>query len=339
MKAVASPQIDSGLVGRLATRSDAAIGEALGGASRVALLDFPRHLNVGDSVIWLGERATLGRLDADVVSTCDKFTYSAERVHKADPDVVLLHGGGNFGDLYPTHHAIREAVFRDLKGRPVVQLPQSINFGDDEGLERTRRLISEHGQVTLMLRDEVSEEFARQNFDARVVLAPDGAFGLGPLEHPGPPSAPLAIQARTDRESSAAQPRGETTFDWLDRPTGRRSGLELRLRELLIAGTAGGAGRSRTVLPSLAPRAYDGLARWNLRRGLAMLGRGEVAVTDRLHGHVICVLMGHPHVVVADRYGKIRQLWDTWTHEAECAHWAGSWDQAVEIAQGLVDRA
>lgn len=336
---MATPQTDSGLVERLATHSDAAIAEALGGASTVALLDFPRHLNVGDSVIWLGERASLGRLEADVVATCDKFTYSPERVRQAGPDVVLLHGGGNFGDLYPSHHAIREAVFRDLKGRPVVQLPQSINFGDEEGLERTRRLIAEHGEVTLLLRDEASEEFARRHFDARVLLAPDSAFALGPLTRPGPPSTPLAIQARTDRESSANQPQDEGTFDWLDRPTRRSARLELRLRELLIAATAGGKGRSRTVLPSMAARAYDGLARWNMRRGLTMLGRGEVAVTDRLHGHILCVLMGHPHVVVADRYGKIRQLWDTWTHGAECAHWAGSWDQAVEIAQGLVNRA
>lgn len=35
-----------------------------------------------------------------------------------------------------------------------------------------QRLISDHGDVTLMLRDRPSEQFARAHFEARVVLAP-----------------------------------------------------------------------------------------------------------------------------------------------------------------------
>ncbi len=67
-----------------------------------------------------------------------------------------------------------------------------------------------------------------------------------------------------------------------------------------------------------------------------MLAGGAVVITDRLHGHILCVLMGIPHVVLPDRHGKIRNFWETWTHSSSNAHWAAGIDEAREIAAGLV---
>ncbi len=73
-------------------------------------------------------------------------------------------------------------------------------------------------------------------------------------------------------------------------------------------------------------------------RGCDILSRGRVVVTDRLHGHLLALLMDIPHVVLDNSYGKLRTMYETWTHTSVNAHWAEHPEQALEIARGLVVR-
>ncbi len=80
------------------------------------------------------------------------------------------------------------------------------------------------------------------------------------------------------------------------------------------------------------------LAWLQMARGCRLLGRSRVVVTDRLHGHVLCALLGIPHVVLDDRFGKIRSLWETWTADWPSAAWAGSAADALGSARFLLAR-
>lgn len=327
----ASPWVD----GQRALVNDT-LRAALDGARACGLADFPRHLNVGDQAIWLGERAGLRALGIRVRAVCDRTTYSAARYRRALGDApVLLHGGGNFGDLYPTHQALRERIVSDLPGHPVVQLAQSIHFDDPANLERARRVIAGHGEVTLVVRDEVSERFARTHFEARVLRSPDMAFAMGSLRRPASASVPLVVQAREDKERGREPVAGVETLDWLgELPDSDRAALlPHRLRLALTTGRRADGGRSVAIAPGRQRSAYDGFARWNVARGLWMLARGETVVTDRLHGHILCCLMGIPHVLVGDRHGKIRNYWTTWSHGAGLARWADDFEHALELAR------
>lgn len=310
------------------------LGEALDGARACGLADFPRHLNVGDQAIWLGERAALGACRVDVVAVCDRTTYSSRRFRGAvDGAPVLLHGGGNFGDLYPTHQALRERILTDLPGHPVVQLAQSIHFGEPANLERARRTVATHGAVSLVVRDEPSEAFAREHFEARVLRSPDMAFALGPLPRPLAATQPLVLQAREDKERGREPVPGVETHDWLgtlpvaDRPALARH----RVRLALATGRREGGGRALALAPGRQLGAYDAFARWNVSRGLRMLARGETVITDRLHGHILCCLMDIPHVLVGDRHGKIRNYYDAWSRDAGLARWADDFEAALRL--------
>ena len=59
------------------------IRSSLSGLAVRALIDFPAHPNVGDSAIWLGERAYLRRRGADVAYTCDIKNYSKSRLARS----------------------------------------------------------------------------------------------------------------------------------------------------------------------------------------------------------------------------------------------------------------
>jgi exopolysaccharide biosynthesis predicted pyruvyltransferase EpsI len=82
-------------------------------------------------------------------------------------------------------------------------------------------------------------------------------------------------------------------------------------------------------------RFSDGFALENLRRGIRLLSTGERLVTDRLHGHVLACLLDIPHVVVADRFGKVEALWRTWTHVFSNARFSPTWDGAGDALASL----
>jgi pyruvyl transferase EpsO len=84
---------------------------------------------------------------------------------------------------------------------------------------------------------------------------------------------------------------------------------------------------------------YDAFARARLRAGVRLLSRARVVVTDRLHGHVLCVLLGIPHVALDNSYGKVRSLLDTWTGGLPVVSRAESAERAVALARSLAGSA
>ncbi len=304
----------------------AALGSELGrlledvlptGCRRVALVDFPRHRNSGDSAIWAGERRALAALGVGVVGTAERQTFDLARLGPDPRTPVLLHGGGNFGDLYPGHQRLRERVFEECRGRPVVQLAQSLWFSEASAIDRCARLIAGHGDVTLLVRDERSFELATRSFDARVEMCPDFAFALGPLRTSRRPRHPVVRLARTDREQPDRDPAhdGFPRFDWLSPPRGRRAQGRARAWRSAFNLAAGGGRLTRTGLAptSLVLRLYDAFAAENVTRATRLLDGGEVVVTDRLHGHILCTLLDKPHVILDDRFGKVSSFHARWT--------------------------
>ena len=66
-----------------------------------------------------------------------------------------------------------------------------------------------------------------------------------------------------------------------------------------------------------------------------MLSKGRAVITDRLHAHILCVLLGIPHVVLDNSYGKVRSFYDTWTSDCDLAYWSDSAAEALTIALAL----
>ena len=140
-----------------------------------ALVDVPNHSNVGDSAIFLGELAWLEAIGAprpDYI--CDIYSYRESDLRERVPHgTILIHGGGNLGDLWKAQQALREQIVSAFPDHRIVQLPQTIHFQSPAALERAAALFSNHKQLTIVARDRVS-------FDLRVgTLEMSGAAGPG----------------------------------------------------------------------------------------------------------------------------------------------------------------
>jgi exopolysaccharide biosynthesis predicted pyruvyltransferase EpsI len=298
-----------------------------------ALLGFPNHGNVGDNAIWLGERTLLERVGARVVYTSDFLTLRAATLRAGVGDgPIFLHGGGNLGDLWPQFQRFSEQVIETFTDTRIIQLPQSIHFGDRDNLARARRIYGAHPRLTLLIRERQSLEIARSELALRAILCPDMAFGLGPLRRAAAPVHDLLLLARRDKEAAgeraAVHVAGGHTADWGD--------------DDLLVGVLRALTR-RALRPRLLGRlwhhvtpVYDAFASARLRAGIRLLSSGRVVITDRLHGHVLCVLLGIPHVVLDNSYGKVESTLDTWTGHLSLVSRADSPGRAQELARVLL---
>lgn len=296
----------------------------------VALVDFPDHSNVGDSAIWLGEMAWLEDAGRAPVYHAALDNYSHADLRAVAPEgPVLIHGGGNFGTTWPRHEELRLSLLREFPGRPIVQLPQSIHYGDEAQIGIMARAIAAHGAFTLLVRDARSLALARQYFECDVRLCPDAALYLGRQQRQAPRADIFAL-LRTDHEGTlgaADIPSGVLAADWLEEGAGERKLMRLRLRlDAMLARSE----QDRRL------RRYRMLAQWRLRRGLALLSQGRVIVTDRLHAHILSLMLDIPQVVLDNSYGKVGSFAAQWTARYRHFHQAAQLDEAFALAGRIV---
>ena len=298
---------------------------------RYALLDYPAHGNVGDSAIWLGALEAFRLLGAGrpAYSCCVSTYHAGVLRRKVGRGPVFLSGGGNFGDLYPHHQQLRERAVRDFPDRAVVQLPQAIHFDQTDTQAVAREVFAAHPNLTLFVRDRQSLARARDGLGVQAHLAPDLALALPRPVRQAAPTQDVVWLLRDDDEvqgGALSPPVGSRAVDWV---TESPDGLGLRQARLTRDVHAK---PSRRLRGHWLRRTYGPMARKRLARGTALLASGRLVVTDRLHGHLLCVLLGIPHVLLDNRYGKNRALYEAWTHDVPFVRWAKRDGDAVAAA-------
>ncbi|TLG71413.1 polysaccharide pyruvyl transferase family protein [Methylocystis sp. B8] len=286
--------------------------------TKYALLDFPHHANVGDNAIWLGERALLSAImGGEPAYVCTYKSFDAQALEAACPaGPIFLHGGGNFGDIWPVHQNFRERILDRMLGRKVIQLPQTIAFSDPHRAHALRARIARHGDFHLFVRDETSLAFARENLECYIERVPDAAVGMGALARRGRLRSDIVLLLRTDKEKSGQDMSclldlpASCAFDWLDEfPSFRR-------KVAMLANTSSYAlGRFDSNKRRLT--AFDFTARSRVARGLRMLCSGNIVVTDRLHAHILSMLLDIPHIAMDNNYRKISNYIDAWNKDYE----------------------
>ena len=325
-----------------------ALAVALDGSRSVGFVNFPNHGNPGDPAIWLGTQRLLADLGVSVDYSSAWWNFDADNARRAVGDApILLNGGGNFGDLYAGQQGARKTVLRTMSGNRVIQMPQSIHFKDPARVEEMRGLIDAHGGFTMMTRERRSEAIARDEFGMEPILSPDHALALGAAPPPVEPASDVVWIGRQPGDpeflASAAPPpeAGLASFEWMngvlaDQATWDEEGLAALARNaaLVALHTAG------QPVPEAEQRdaasTFEPLARRWVAYGMRTLAAGRFVVTDKLHGHIFCALMGLPHVVLDNSYGKVSGTLDAWTGGLPGVHRARDGADAWRLAQELL---
>lgn len=314
-----------------------ALGQLIPDPAPLALLDFPNYGNVGDSAIWLGQLAYLRKYRPD----CSVVWVSETAMGKwptlpALPErtVILINGGGNLGDLWPAHQTHRERVIEHYRDHRIIQLPQSIRFQSPESRARCAAAFQSHPDFFILARDRESLDLAKEVNGARTLLSPDMALALGNLKRQSMPRHDCLALLRTDHEGLGFEEASGHSWvnsnwivaDWRD----ERVTVAQRTDRLFARYPR----RTRLLRPLL----YKRLATERMQRGCRLLESGRVVITDRLHAHLLCSLLGIPHVVLDNNYRKIARFREVWkTGEGLCVP-ATSLAEAQELAKGLLSK-
>ena len=310
----------------------------VGGNAPFALVDFPDHANVGDSAIWVGTTAYFrdhrGQ-EPRYVASVDSFSEAGLRA-AMPTGPIFVHGGGNFGDLWPRHQQFRERLLAHFPDREIIQLPQSIHFNVPAGIATVARAIARHGRFRLLVRDRTSYQLATSRFDCPVTLCPDMALFLGALDRAAP-DVDVFYLLRTDRERAVGGAGSRASYtsrvdDWLVDPSQSVATRKWpRILRPLLEG--------RRHRPALGVATCDAAAHARVLRGCRLLSSGRLVITDRLHAHLLSLLLGIPHAVLDNSYGKLGRFLDAWTGGVEGVYRATSMADAEEWAAARVSGA
>jgi exopolysaccharide biosynthesis predicted pyruvyltransferase EpsI len=325
------------------------LAEAIGPSVDVALLDIPNQINVGDSLIWAGEMEYLDALGLRLKYASDLHGYEPGSLRRAMPEgVVLIHGGGNFGDLWLGHQQHREQISKDLPDYRIVQLPQSVYFQSESRAAEANRVLREHPDFRLLARDAPSVSRAASDLpDVRVSFCHDMALGWdAPAWDPPETSSPrILVIARDDRESSSGL--ASLTPDWLPNAVvdvtdwgdlgGEREKWQRARQRASIQHHHSRLARHVAPLrwPGFQPGIQRSLAqinRSNITAGVALYDTASGAVVDRLHAHIIAALRGVPHILLDNSYGKLKAVYEDYTHGFSTAHYVTTLSDAREAA-------
>lgn len=309
-----------------------------------ALLDYPDHPNIGDHLIWLGSLIYL----TNVMKTEVKYTAS---VHSFSPKAleenvgkspILLNGGGNLGDLWTREQKFREHIISQYRDRPIIILPQSIYFKNEDNLKNTANIFNSHPNLTLFVRDDRSYATACTAFhQCKIIKSPDMAFHLTDLQDilsiKTQPS--IFFHCRKDKEINHKQLENSLDFpnvivaDWISyqwkfgNPHQKfAQNLATLFREVWQRGLATPSewiSRQKWQNSYPYPINFNKVYQpdkhqlsWSLMHsGVYQLKQHKLVITNRLHGHIICVLFNIPHIFLPNSYHKNEAFYETWTNE------------------------
>ncbi|MBD2579632.1 polysaccharide pyruvyl transferase family protein [Oscillatoria sp. FACHB-1406] len=308
-----------------------------------ALLDYPNYLNLGDRAIWVGAFLALTEvLNLNISYIASEGDFSDRALaERAERLPIFLNGGGNFGDLWPKIQTFRERIISQYRDRPIIILPQSIYYVDRENLKKTAALFNAHPNLTLFLRDRISYDLAVENFpNCRLFLAPDMAFQMVGL--PGLPQRDRAHSStlylcRDDREldkrfapSAINQPNLVVedwhSYSWLLGT--QKSQFIQAIASLVREGWQRGlatpdAWLARQNWDSFHPQlekfkhSYGELMQrqsWSfLYSAFYQLSQHRFVITNRLHAHILCVILEIPHIFLPNSYHKNEAFYESWT--------------------------
>lgn len=346
MNTASEPNFESPdvLVNRLAQSFSDTLDRLLPAGSQVVLIDYPSHRNIGDHLIWLGETAYLGgRTDISIHYLSDRFGYSHGALARSLPEdgIVLLSGGGNFGDIYPQVQQMRDAVIEHFPRHRFIQLPQTVSFVSADAVKATAATLSRHPDFTLLARDRRSLEFAQAELPCEAELCVDAAFMLGSQPRAASGNDLILWLARRDGESAnppAGLPGGLEVADWIDLEHNPRAWAFAYRRGRLWASILAALRAQGVPLGPLQRRlghAYDKSSWTHANAGLHWMSRADAVITDRLHGHIMALLLGAPHVLLDNVHSKVRNFHETWTYAAAGVRWADTPEQALALAESL----
>lgn len=282
------------------------------------LLDDPYHKNIGDSLIWGGEKNLTALSEYRCKYSTSFNKYVSKRFSK--DTVILLHGGGNWGDIWRPHQEFRMRIMDEFPENPIVIFPQTVFYNDKKTYESDMDFINKHQNVVCCARDRNSYDLLTARLDNKVLLLPDMAFMT---EYPASDkkTGRTLFVKRLDKEMANYDrilpylPKDYDEHDWPtvehDYPIYYPNIAVRALRKFLCHVDVALANKiddyywDHTLLP------------FTIKTGVDFLNQYDTIYTTRLHVAILGTLMGKEVILFDNSYGKNKNFYEAWLSDVD----------------------
>ncbi len=283
--------------------------------SDYVLLDLPYHDNIGDVLIWEGEESFLRTLPHKCLFKSSKQTFKYRQVSKEV--VVLIHGGGNFGDLWREMQEFHIEIVKLYPENPIIFLPQTVHYEDKMNLLSDSEELAKHNNLIICARDNNSYEILKKNFKNNILQVPDMAFCINykKLRKRISIDKDIFFLKRTDREVSRSIDYSEIIKKEGDIITGDWPTMD---NDFVIQTMLFKLRSPRNPVPIITDRYANYIYRpYVIKLGVDLLSSFKYVYTTRLHGAILCILLGIPFSFINNSYGKNSSFYHSWLSDCK----------------------
>lgn len=283
---------------------------------KIVLLDAADYGNLGDQAILMAELKFL----KDHFSTYQiikvgigNFNKYAKIVEKyiGIEDVIILQGGGNFGNEYKRAENTRRAIINSFPNNKILLFPQTMYFTiNEEGkreLSESLGIYTKHKDLILIAREKTSYELMKESFvHNTVLLTPDIVLYLNK-------TFPQAVRkgalfcCRNDIEGLFSEKEKSQMLHH----------LKVHFNSIVITDTVG-------------ENSFDGV-----EKKFDEFRKAEIVVTDRLHGMVFSAITGTPCIALSNYNYKVSGTYD-WIKHLDYVKFASNINQIPDLIAELI---
>lgn len=263
----------------------------------------PTHGNMGDQAIAYASikylKENFNEYEIIEISREDTFKYyKAIKSILNSNDIIVLHGGGNMGNLYIQEEAARRFIIDKFKKNPIISMTQTMSFTDDDKgnfeLEKSKKIYNRNKNLTIIARENESyKKMKKVLYNVKIVKKPDIVLYLENLRNP----------IDVDRKYIMTCLRGDKESILKDKKEEIINNLTLDYKDIYVYDTV----IKKDV--DLKNREQELMKIWE------KFFNSRVVITDRLHGMIFCAITGTPCIVfksldhkVTESYKWLRNL-------------------------------
>ena len=291
------------------------------------LLDLPYHINTGDLLIWEGELTFLKHeVNHRMLGYYNMSTFGFSTLN--EDTIILLHGGGNFGDVWRHSQEFRLKVLKRYPENRIVIFPQSVYYSKDELAIADAKQFAKHKDLTICARDKVSYEYLTRYFKNTLLCIPDMAFCIDSktfAKNILKPTKENLYFKRSDHEGRDLKVdfiEGEyATHDWPNSENLPRYMKSLYLSMVVLDKLH----RNNILCQFCAkPLAYainlifmHIIRPLYIGKGVRFISSYKNIYTTRLHGLILSYLLGKDIYIVPNNNGKLENYYNSWLTDSK----------------------
>ncbi|MCF7623647.1 MULTISPECIES: polysaccharide pyruvyl transferase family protein [Bacillaceae] len=265
---------------------------------KVFVMQTPTHGNLGDQAIAYAQKQffTNNFKDYEYVEVpFEEVFLKAKNIRKIinPSDLIVIHGGGNMGDMYLYEELTRRFIVNYFKNVKIISFPQTISFSNtlfgDFGLRGTKKVYKSNENFFIVARETKSYEIMKKEFGKeKVILTPDIVLSLSEIGENNRKG--IVTCFRNDIERIIDNNVKEILLNV----------IKEKYHNLIITDTV-----VNHNIP-ISNRDEELRKIWNTFRN------AEVVLTDRLHGMIFCAITRTPCIVVNNFNHKIEYSYKNW---------------------------